>query len=68
MLKENKNPIVISNTLLSLAEIENMKGEKLINPDFEQTKKIVESLPECSEWGQVSILEILCHLNIKDKK
>ncbi len=36
--------------------------------DAKLIKKIVNSLPECNEWGQVSILEILCHLDIKDSK
>ena len=60
--------MVISNTLLSLAEIEKMKGTKIIQNDYKLIVKIVNSLPECSEWGQVSILEILCHMDIKDQK
>ena len=68
VLRDSDNPLVICNTLLSLSEIEKTKGEKLIETDAVFVKKIVDSLPECSEWGQVSILEILCIMDIKDLK
>ena len=68
ILKTNKNPIVISNTLLALSEISRMKNENIIELDEDLAKKIVNALPECSEWGQISILEILSGMETQDAR
>ena len=47
VLEKSKNPIVLSNTLLALSEMENKSGEKFINLNGNLIKKIMKALPEC---------------------
>lgn len=47
VLDKSKNPIVLSNTLLALHEMESRSGEKFINFSSDLIKKIMKALPEC---------------------
>ncbi len=67
ILRSSTNPVILSNTLIAISEIEKFKNEKILKPDFKMMEKIVNSLPECTEWGQVSILEIIGQIETKDK-
>ena len=51
ILKTNKNPVVISNTIISLVEIEKLKKQKIIKPTEHLVQVLVNNLTDSSEWG-----------------
>ncbi|KAH7036284.1 adaptin N terminal region-domain-containing protein [Macrophomina phaseolina] len=58
MLRD-ENPTVISSALAALMDIwERSEGIKL-TIDYASASKIVQILPDCSEWGQTYILEAM---------
>lgn len=68
ILKNSKKTVVLFNTLLALSEIEGITKQTLIQPNPDLIDKILNGLPECSEWGQVGIMEVLSQMEIKDPK
>lgn len=68
LLLKNKKTVVVANTLLALAEIEKMSGEKLIQATPELVEKILVGLSESSDWAQVGMLEILAQMQISDQR
>ncbi|KAI9297823.1 Adaptor protein complex beta subunit [Neoconidiobolus thromboides FSU 785] len=59
-LVSDNNPMVISNAITSLMEINEMSsGKKVFTITYPILTKLVRALNECSEWGQISILEIM---------
>jgi vesicle coat complex subunit len=54
------NGMVVSNAVAALTEIQNQKGgENLISMTDATLHKLLNALPECSEWGRVYILDCL---------
>lgn len=71
VLKEliaDSNPMVVANAVAALAEIQ----ESSSKPIFEITKdtvfKLLAALNECTEWGQVFILDSLSKYKAKDAR
>jgi hypothetical protein len=60
------NAVVVGNALIALSEISILTGENVIQIKSKTLKRILVALNECSEWGQVYILEAIG--NYKPKK
>nr|OQO26304.1 hypothetical protein B0A51_04237 [Rachicladosporium sp. CCFEE 5018] len=58
MLKD-ENPTVISSALAALMDIWERSESIKLTIDYASASKIVQILPDCSEWGQTYILEAL---------
>ena len=60
-LLSDSNPMVVSNTIAVVTEI--LQGpnklKDLIRINFEVIKKLLFSVTECSEWGQVYVLDFI---------
>jgi len=68
ILQKDSNSVVISNAIIALAEISEMKGTNLVNIDNTNIDKILSALSECNDWGQVFILDNLMEFEPKDQK
>lgn len=58
MLKD-ENPTVVSSALASLMDIWERSETIKLTLDYASASKIIQILPDCSEWGQTFILEAL---------
>ncbi|KAF7195191.1 AP-1 complex subunit beta-1 [Pseudocercospora fuligena] len=58
MLRD-ENPTVVSSALASLMDIWERSESIKLAIDYANASKIVQILPDCSEWGQTYILEAL---------
>ncbi|KAF2395799.1 Adaptor protein complex beta subunit [Trichodelitschia bisporula] len=58
MLRD-ENPTVVSSALASLMDIWERSESIKLTIDYASASKIVQILPDCSEWGQTYILEAL---------
>ncbi|KXS98603.1 hypothetical protein AC578_4290 [Pseudocercospora eumusae] len=58
MLRD-ENPTVVSSALASLMDIWERSESIKLTIDYANASKIVQILPDCSEWGQTYILEAL---------
>jgi vesicle coat complex subunit len=58
MLRD-ENPTVVSSSLASLMDIWERSESIKLTIDYASASKIVQILPDCSEWGQTYILEAL---------
>ncbi|KAK5200811.1 hypothetical protein LTR16_004814, partial [Cryomyces antarcticus] len=58
MLKD-ENPTVVSSALASLVDIWERSETIKLTIDYASASKIVQILPDCSEWGQTYILEAI---------
>ncbi|KAI9817922.1 MAG: hypothetical protein M1832_004542 [Thelocarpon impressellum] len=58
MLKDD-NPTVVASSLASLQDIWQRSETIKLTIDYGNASKIVQILPDCSEWGQTYILEAL---------
>jgi vesicle coat complex subunit len=58
MLRD-ENPTVVSSSLASLMDIWERSESIKLTIDYTSASKIVQILPDCSEWGQTYILEAL---------
>ncbi|KAI9704886.1 MAG: hypothetical protein M1836_006666 [Candelina mexicana] len=58
MLKD-ENPTVVASALASLMDIWERSDTIKLTIDYGSASKIVQILPDCSEWGQTYILEAL---------
>lgn len=52
------NSAVVSNAVAALSDIQNQKG-KVVEMTHEIQHKLLNAIPECSEWGRVYILDFL---------
>lgn len=52
------NGMVVSNAIAALTDIQNSKG-KIVNMNQDILHKLLNAVPECSEWGRVYILDFL---------
>eukprot|EP00003_Mantamonas_plastica_P023622 TRINITY_DN427_c0_g1_i19.p1 TRINITY_DN427_c0_g1~~TRINITY_DN427_c0_g1_i19.p1 ORF type:complete len:812 (+),score=327.51 TRINITY_DN427_c0_g1_i19:2357-4792(+) len=59
MLSDN-NPVVVSNVVCALSEISS-RNSTAMELNKETIAKLLVALNECTEWGQVSILDSLAH-------
>ncbi|KAF2836040.1 Adaptor protein complex beta subunit [Patellaria atrata CBS 101060] len=58
MLRD-ENPTVVSSALASLMDIWERSESIKLTIDYASASKIVQILPDCSEWGQTYILEAM---------
>ncbi|KAF2763191.1 Adaptor protein complex beta subunit [Pseudovirgaria hyperparasitica] len=58
MLRDD-NPFVVSSALAALMDIWERSESIKLTIDYASASKIVQILPECSEWGQTYILEAM---------
>jgi len=52
------NGMVVSNAIAALTDIQNTKG-KVVTMNHDILHKLLNAIPECSEWGRVYILDFL---------
>jgi vesicle coat complex subunit len=60
------NSIVVANAIASLAEISSFTGRNYIKFNSNVNQKLLFALNECSEWGQIYILEALSKYSPED--
>jgi vesicle coat complex subunit len=58
-LLNDGNAMVVSNAVASLAQISESKGFSLLKMNPSTVQKLLTALNECSEWGQIYILDAL---------
>ncbi|KAF1813546.1 Adaptor protein complex beta subunit [Eremomyces bilateralis CBS 781.70] len=58
MLRD-ENPTVVSNALAALMDIWGRSESIKLTIDYASASKIIQILPDCSEWGQTYILEAM---------
>lgn len=59
------NGMVVSNAIAALTDIQSTKG-KVVVMNHDILHKLLNAIPECSEWGRVYILDFLA-LNVPDQ-
>ncbi|KAJ3025909.1 UNVERIFIED_CONTAM: hypothetical protein HDU68_006494 [Siphonaria sp. JEL0065] len=65
-LLKNENSMVVANAVAALTEIAEKTPEFDMRMDFTLSNKLVTAMNECSEWGQVYILESLLYFVPQD--
>ncbi|KAG2441207.1 hypothetical protein HYH02_010051 [Chlamydomonas schloesseri] len=73
MLREmlsDANPMVVANALAALQEIQELAGpgKDLLQMNSQTLNKLLAALNECTEWGQVFILDSLAAYDTRDPK
>lgn len=58
-LISDANPTVVSNAVAALGEIADNSGKDVMNVSASVLQKLLAALNECTEWGQVFILDSL---------
>ena len=58
-LMNDGNGMVVSNTIAALAQISEAKGFNMISLTPYNVQKLLTALQECTEWGQIYILDAL---------
>mmetsp|Transcript_20385 Transcript_20385/g.28583 ORF Transcript_20385/g.28583 Transcript_20385/m.28583 type:complete len:886 (-) Transcript_20385:57-2714(-) len=58
-LLSDSNPTVVANAVAALTEIEDMSGKPVLQINSSTLSKLQAALNECTEWGQVFILQSL---------
>jgi len=66
----DSNPMVVANAVAALSEINEASstGQPLIEMNTATINKLLTALNECTEWGQVFILDSLSSYNPKDDR
>eukprot|EP00357_Protocruzia_adherens_P001477 CAMPEP_0115019144 /NCGR_PEP_ID=MMETSP0216-20121206/29252_1 /TAXON_ID=223996 /ORGANISM="Protocruzia adherens, Strain Boccale" /LENGTH=911 /DNA_ID=CAMNT_0002390525 /DNA_START=118 /DNA_END=2853 /DNA_ORIENTATION=- len=67
-LLSDGNSMVVSNAIAGLTEISESRGENVLPLDSSTMGKILTALNECTEWGQVFILDALANYTPADPK
>lgn len=63
------NPMVVSNVIAALAEIHQMAPEMgVLRLDSRMAGRLVKVMADCSEWGQVTILDALAEFTPGDQE
>lgn len=57
----DSNPTVVANAVASISEISAKSGKEVVKLTTAVLQKLLAALNECTEWGQVFILDILCN-------
>lgn len=58
-LMNDGNGMVVSNTIAALSQISETKGFNMITLTPYTVQKLLTALQECTEWGQIYILDAL---------
>lgn len=69
-LLSDSNPMVVANAVAALSEINeaSSSGQPLVEMNAQTINKLLTALNECTEWGQVFILDSLANYNPKDER
>merc|ERR1711970_604003 len=69
-LLSDSNPMVVANAVAALSEINEASpsGRPLIEMNAATINKLLTALNECTEWGQVFILDSLSNYNPRDDR
>ncbi|KAK5638054.1 hypothetical protein RI129_012349 [Pyrocoelia pectoralis] len=69
-LLSDSNPMVVANAVAALSEINESSptGQPLVEFNTNTINKLLTALNECTEWGQVFILDSLANYNPKDER
>lgn len=67
-LLSDSNPMVVANAVAALSEINEASGHPLVEMNSPTINKLLTALNECTEWGQVFILDSLSNYSPKDER
>ncbi|XP_003382063.1 AP-1 complex subunit beta-1 [Trichinella spiralis] len=67
-LMSDSNPMVVANAVAALTEINEMSPKPLMEMNSQTVNKLLTALNECTEWGQVFILDSLANYIPKDER
>ncbi|KAF2896561.1 hypothetical protein ILUMI_09611 [Ignelater luminosus] len=69
-LLSDSNPMVVANAVAALSEINESSptGQPLVEFNTNTINKLLTALNECTEWGQVFILDSLANYSPKDER
>ncbi|XP_075238328.1 adaptor protein complex 1/2, beta subunit [Lycorma delicatula] len=69
-LLSDSNPMVVANAVAALSEMNeaSCSGSPLIEMNAQTINKLLTALNECTEWGQVFILDSLANYSPKDDR
>ncbi|KAL1139185.1 hypothetical protein AAG570_009244 [Ranatra chinensis] len=69
-LLSDSNPMVVANAVAALSEMNDasQSGSPLIEMNAQTINKLLTALNECTEWGQVFILDSLANYSPKDDR
>ncbi|XP_011345176.2 AP-1 complex subunit beta-1 isoform X3 [Ooceraea biroi] len=69
-LLSDSNPMVVANAVAALSEINEASpsGQPLVEMNAQTINKLLTALNECTEWGQVFILDSLANYSPKDDR
>lgn len=69
-LLSDSNPMVVANAVAALSEINeaSASGQPLVELNSATINKLLTALNECTEWGQVFILDALANYTPKDER
>jgi len=62
------NPMVVANAIAALSEIQELGGQEVLQITPHTLFKLLAALNECTEWGQVFILDCLAGYDMSDPK
>jgi vesicle coat complex subunit len=65
-LLSDSNPMVVANAVAAITEINETRT--LIEINLQTVNKLLTALNECTEWGQVFILDALANYQPKDER
>ena len=64
----DSNPMVVANAVAALSEIQEISGRPVFKINAQTLFKLLAALNECTEWGQVFILDSLAQYNAMDSR
>lgn len=67
-LINDSNPMVVSNAVAALTEISSSSSVDVFKLDSAIANKLLTALNECSEWGQVYLLDAIATYKPKDQR
>ncbi|VFQ82846.1 unnamed protein product [Cuscuta campestris] len=67
-LISDNNPMVVANAVASLAEIQDNSSKPIFEITSHTLSKLLTALNECTEWGQVFILDALSRYKATDAR
>eukprot|EP00250_Pteridium_aquilinum_P002236 c12429_g1_i1 orf=197-2920(+) len=67
-LISDSNPMVVANAVAALAEIQERSSKSIFEITSHTLFKLLAALNECTEWGQVFILDALSSYKAKDAR
>ncbi|KAG6535955.1 beta-adaptin-like protein B [Zingiber officinale] len=67
-LISDNNPMVVANAVAALAEIQETSSQPIFEITSQTLSKLLTALNECTEWGQVFILDALSRYKASDAR